>query len=79
MISFLPLLMGFKQCFDNLGGKLTDYIKCRSNCCYQVNVYDPKNCAVMNGASNRFIRAITPDCVRKSNASKDEFVYTPKK
>ena len=77
MISFLPLLTGLKQCFDILGNKLTDYIKCRSNCCYQVNVYDPKNCAIMGGISNRWARAITPDCVKRRSDSADTF-YTPK-
>jgi hypothetical protein len=77
MVSFLPLLMGFKQCFDNLGTKLTDYLKCRSNCCYQVNVYNPKNCAVMGGISNRWIRSITPECVKGKESSIDSF-KTPK-
>ena len=76
MISFLPLLTGIKQCFDNLGGKLTDYLKCRSSCCYQVNVYNPKNCAVMGGVSNRWMRATTPD-IKKGSNSADAF-YTPK-
>ena len=76
MISFVPLLMGLKQCFDNLGSKLTDYLKCRSSCCYQVNVYNPKNCAVMGGVSNRWMRATTPD-IKKGSNSTDAF-YTPK-
>ena len=59
-----------------LGSKLTDYIKCRSNCCNNINVYNPKNCGILGDASNRFIRAITPKRSKlKSNS--DEF-YTPK-
>ena len=62
------------ECFDILGTKLTDYMKCRSNCCNNINIYTPKNCAIMGGGvSNRFIRAVTPDCVKK-----DESFYTPK-
>ena len=74
MISFVPLLLGLKQCFDNLGAKLTDYLKCRSNCCYQVNVYNPSSCAVMgNNISNRWIRAVTPDCLKGKGSSIDSF------
>ena len=71
MVSVLPLLMGLKQCFDNLGNKLAEYFKCRSNCCYQVNVYNPKSCAVMGSLSNRWARTATP-------VKKDESFYTPK-
>ena len=84
----LSWLTSIKQCFDMLGSKLTDYIKCRqlrcpsqlvcgrSNCCNNINVYDPKNCGILGDASNRFIRAITPKRSKlKSNS--DEF-YTPK-
>ena len=84
----LSWLTSIKQCFDMLGSKLTDYIKCRqlccpsqlvcghSNCCNNINVYEPKNCGILGDASNRFIRAITPKRSKlKSNS--DEF-YTPK-
>ena len=72
----LSWLASIKQCFDMLGSKLTDYIKRRSNCCNNINVYNPKNCGILGDASNRFIRAITPDCSKlKSNSN--EF-YTPK-
>ena len=72
----LSWLTSIKQCFDMLGSKLTDYIKCRSNCCNNINVYNPKNCGILGDASNRFIRAITPKRSKlKSNS--DEF-YTPK-
>ena len=76
MISFLPFLMGLKQCVDNLGSKLTDYIKCRSNCCNNINVYTPKNCAIMGSISNRWMRATTPDIKKGSNS--DDAFYTPK-
>ena len=66
-----PLLTGFKQCFDNLGAKLTDYLKCRSNCCYQVNVYEPKKTVIIGQISNIWKRGVTPN-------TKDEAFFTPK-
>ena len=72
----LNWFMGIKQCFDALGAKLAYYMKCRSNCCNNINIYTPKNCAIMGGGViNRFIRTVTPDCVKRNNSS--EF-YTPK-
>ena len=44
-----------------LGSKLTDYIKCRSNCCYQVNVYEPKRTVNIGQISNIWKRAVTPN------------------
>ena len=73
----LNWLIGIRECFDAIGSKLTDYIKCRSNCCNNINIYTPKSCAIMNGASNRWIRAVTPNCAKKGESNVSEF-YTPK-
>ena len=64
-------------CADGLGAKLADYMKCRSNCCNNVNIYNPKNCGIMGGVSNRWIRAVTPNCAKKGESNVSEF-YTPK-
>ena len=69
MISFMPLLTGVKQFFDMLGSKLTDYIKCRSNCCYQVNVYEPKRTVIFGQISNIWKRAVTPNTKEDSTNS----------
>ena len=73
----LNWLMGIRQCFDALGSKLADYMKCRSNCCYNINIYTPKSCAIMNGASNRWIRTVTSSCVKKGESNASGF-FTPK-
>ena len=72
MFAWLSSMM---QCFDALGSKLAEHVKCRSNCSNNVNVYSPRNCGIFGSVSNRWIRAITPECVKKVNTS--EF-YTPK-
>jgi hypothetical protein len=61
MISFLPLLTGVKQFFDMLGNSIANYLKCRSNCCYQVNVYEPKRTVIIGQISNIWKRAVTPN------------------
>ena len=61
------------NCLDFLGTKLADYMRCRSNCCNNVNIYTPDKC---NIGANKWIRAITPNCaILQSNSN--EF-YTPK-
>ena len=69
----LNWLMGIRQCFDALGSKLADYMKCRSNCCYNTNIYTPKNCTIMGSTNNRWLRAVTPECIKR-----EETFYTPK-
>ena len=59
MVSFLPLLMGVKQFFDVLGNRIANYLRCRSNCCYQVNVYEPKRTVVIGEISGLW-RRTTP-------------------
>ena len=59
------------ECLDLLGTKLADYMKCSSNCCNNINIYTPKNCAIMG--SNRWLRTASPVCLKK-----DESFYTPK-
>ena len=60
-------------------------MRCRSNCCNNVNIYTPDKC---NIGVNKWIRAITPDCgkgtIRIDDANcailqsnSNEF-YTPK-
>ena len=73
----LNWLIGIRECFDAIGSKLTDYIKCRSNCCNNINIYTPKSCAIMNGASNRWMRTVTSNCVKKGESNVSGF-YTPK-
>ena len=84
----LNWFIGIRQCFDAIGSKLTEgvkthfahsakYFKCRSNCCNNINIYTPKSCAIMNGASNRWMRTVTPNCVKKGESNVSEF-YTPK-
>jgi len=60
MVSFLPLLIGVKQFFDALGNRIANYLRCRSNCCYQVNVYEPKKTVVIGEISNLWRRRTTP-------------------
>jgi hypothetical protein len=60
MVSFLPLLIGVKQFFDVLGNRIANYLRCRSNCCYQVNVYEPKKTVVIGELSNPWRRRTTP-------------------
>ena len=73
----LNWFIGIRQCFDAIGSKLTDYFKCRSNCCNNINIYTPKSCAIMNGASNRWMRTVTPICVKKGESNVSGF-FTPK-
>ena len=61
MISFIPLLTTVKQFFDMLGDTISNYLKCRSNCCYQVNVYEPKRTVIIAQISNIWKRAVTPN------------------
>ena len=71
MISFIPLLTSVKQFFDMLGNTISNYLKCRSNCCYQVNVYEPKRAVIIGQISNIWKRGVTPN-------TKDEAFFTPK-
>ena len=61
MISFLPLLTGVKQFFDMLGNSIANYLKRRSNCCYQVNICEPKRTVIIGQISNIWKRAVTPN------------------
>jgi len=69
----LPVLGRIKQCLDLLGDNISNYFRCRSICCNNINIYTPKKCAIMGSVSNRWMRAITPDCVKQNEA-----FYTPK-
>ena len=56
----LEWIMGIKQRFDNIGSKLADSLKCRSNCCNNVTVYSPRNCGIFGSVSNRWIEQLPP-------------------
>ena len=62
-----------KQAFATFGGMLsqvTPALKCNSNCCTNIKVYDPKGCCFNGDVSNRWKRAI-------SSTTKDEAFFTP--
>ena len=77
-----------KQAFATFGGMLsqvTPALKCNSNCCTNIKVYDPKGCCFNGEISNRWIRATTPSVESPkskkrffSSTTKDEAFFTPK-
>ena len=57
----------------------SNYLKCRSMCCNNINIYNPKTCSVQGDTNilNRLARVMTPlaeSPVRKDTAK----FYTPK-
>ena len=54
-----------------------NYLKCRSMCCNNINIYKPNTCCVQGKISNRWIRATTPGV--ESPLRRDKTTYfTPK-
>jgi hypothetical protein len=53
---FTSILNGIKG-FTN---DVANYLKCRSMCCNNINIYNPKSCCVQGEIKNRWVRATTP-------------------
>ena len=52
----LPFLIGIKNCLDVLGTKLSPIFRCKSSCCNNINVYNPRSCIFNNQLSNMWVR-----------------------
>ena len=52
----LSILIGIKTCLDVLGTNLSQMFKCRSSCCNNINVYNPRSCIFNNQLSNMWVR-----------------------
>ena len=53
-----------------------NYLKCRSMCCNNINIYNPKSCCVQGEIWNKWVRASTPSVESPLNNSQK--FYTPK-
>ena len=74
------LINYIKQSIDSLGSTIVNYVKCRSMCCTNINIYSPcdkyndlcfnLSCCLNKEMSNSWIRATTPrvesPCRRKN-------------
>ena len=55
-----------------------NYLRCRSMCCNNIRIYNPKSCCVQGEIYNRWARATTPGAespVRRDTSTK---FFTPK-
>ena len=52
----LSILIGIKTCLDVFGANLSQMFKCRSSCCNNINVYNPRSCIFNNQLSNMWVR-----------------------
>ena len=54
-----------------------NYLKCRSMCCNNINVYNPKSCCIQGEIFNKFTRTRTPSV--EAPIARDKTAYfTPK-
>ena len=53
---FLPFLIGIKNCLDVLGANLSQVFRCKSSCCNNINVYNPRSCIFNNQLSNMWVK-----------------------
>jgi len=53
---FTSILDGIRA-FTN---EAANYLRCRSMCCNNINIYNPKSCCVQGNIMNRWARATTP-------------------
>ena len=57
----------------------SNYLKCRSMCCNNINIYNPKTCCVQGDTNifNRWARATTPGAESPVRRNKTTY-FTPK-
>ena len=57
---------------------VNNYVRCRSICCNNVNIYNPNSCCVQREIFNKWVRATTPSAESPIRRDKTEKFYTPK-
>jgi hypothetical protein len=71
-----------KQAFSALGNMsaepLVKALKCNSNCCTNIKVYDPKGCCFNGEISNRWRRENTPSAESPTTRSRTQQFFTPR-
>ena len=75
---FYNLITSILNGIKGFTNDVANYLKCRSMCCNNINIYNPKSCCVQGNIMNRWTRATTPGAespVRRDTSMK---FFTPK-
>ena len=65
-----------KSSIGDMMGGISQYFKCRSMCCTNINIYNPNSCCIQGEIFNKWVRATTPGVESPVKRNTEKF-YTP--
>ena len=75
---FYKLFTNMVSSISDMMGSVSQYLKCKSMCCNNINIYKPNYCSVGAEIKNRWTREVTPSVVSPTLKKSQTVFFTPK-
>ena len=75
---FLNILNKALTALTDVFGSVSQFFKCRSSCCNNINIYKPNSCCVQGDIINKWAKTSTSDVESPIRRNATEKFFTPK-
>ena len=75
---FYNLFTNIASAISDMVGSMSQYLKCRSLCCNNINIYNPSSCCIQGEIFNKWTRCTTPGAESPQSKRGDTAYFTPK-